>query len=1607
MADIVINTQLKFDDSSILPAMRRIAGGFNEIFTEGSKSVERVGRAFEIVNSKAESSVSSIKNALASMIAAGKGSSDAANALREGLAKSSTEAEKLAAAMKQVEAELKASQKLTPGESFSKALEDAKSNASKLQLELAKILATQGESSKEYRTAVANLKSANTEAEKLEGALKRAEKAGSTKASGGAIASGLKQSFSKGTEEASFDSSSIGNIATKLGSLTTPVGLAAAGTDALVKGFKVVIDVGQKFETALTSIGSKTGVSGVALEKIGNKAQEMSAKFGGTATEQLTTFEAIISEFGAGIAKTPENLAMVSNSINTFSKAAGVEPTKAIELLSGAMEQFGVDIKNTSEVANKSPQFINTMAAAARSGGANIEQIGEAMKTAGDSMRNANLSFEQGNAVIQVLGKGGKTGAEAGTELKGVLDRISGQELIPKEGLARLKSLGVDMKKVTDTSLPLETRLTELGKASGDATAFTKVFGEQNAETAKILTDGAGSIGTLSKEITGTSAATDGASQKLNTMAEKISGTKAKLENFAVDIYKVIAPILTNVIGVVSEAFSVVSNALGPIFKDLGSSFSSLYDVLAPVLAFIAGEIIVGIVQSISLAGVTIKVFADAVVGIFKAIVAGLQPAIDWFKDAFDIGDDVQKSFDPMQLLQTIASKTADTIKLFGDILSSVAAFSAAVLEVSLKALVGTVKFLYNGLVFLVDIFSSGKKEIGSTGEEVKKTGGFFTTLMNVVQNAPAIITALTASFRAFTGVIGDLFENFSLSKLKDLFSGDSVRKAFNDSMKDSFNKKNQEETVKQFGETVKRISKIASDGNKELLETERSSALARLAVKEREGAIAFDKAEAIRNELKALSVADATPPPPKKTPPPPAKTPAIDTKKIEEDETKGLLDAIEHRKKDREDYARTTIKNETNLAITLIQIQADAENAAINVKINAANKILEVDKNQKDKSKKLNEDEIQAILDNIDSLNNESVKITKNSQAKIMLEQGKGFIQELENHEKTNEAKLKSDVEYAKATIERTEKRVTQTSKDEEAKLKDLNAAKIDYIQKTNALELNDLLNKNSQVVKAQDDLREALASGDENKKKAAEKIYEEVVKKAIESDTIILAHSEQTNSELQNQKKIYNQQLTDLSISQITDSTERERQTKQAALDKQYQEDLVKLGTNEQAKAELTKKYQADKYDTDVEYNRKSSDLWVQSAQLIEDAGLNIAKSFADSMGSTFDDLSQGFEDFANDVKKRIAESKKDNTKSTEEEAGKLLDALKKHEISYAEYQAKLADLNKKQAKTNVTTTERANLAIGQAFSVLAKQGNDALDSTLKDVAKTSKSFATAYKAAGKDSEKQNDALAAHWKEFSGQIVEAGQDMGLSIAGVLGQMAAQGKLTLESAGKAAAAIALDTVSKLVLTQAPAILAIFAGAIPPPFGFIAGLAAIGVVQALLAATKSAIIGDGFYKGGYTGDGNAHESAGVVHKGEVVFESQITKNQKTELLELRSLLQRGLKLSEIIEGYNISKSFERISEQSRDFSNTYIDTSGKLQTVASPVFVPQQNVNQSNIEMIAMRSELTQIRKLLAKAKIIERETKHVSAVRLSVEENPQFRIRQEKQALRLERARG
>jgi hypothetical protein len=86
---------------------------------------------------------------------------------------------------------------------------------------------------------------------------------------------------------------------------------------------------------------------------------------------------------------------------------------------------------------------------------------------------------------------------------------------------------------------------------------------------------------------------------------------------------------------------------------------------------------------------------------------------------------------------------------------------------------------------------------------------------------------------------------------------------------------------------------------------------------------------------------------------------------------------------------------------------------------------------------------------------------------------------------------------------------------------------------------------------------------------------------------------------------------------------------------------------------------------------------------------------------------------------------------------------------------------------------------------------------------------------------------------------------------------------------------VAGDLAKSLLTIYTPQIVALFSSFLPPPFGQIAGFAAVASLQALLSSALAS-----FADGGYTGPGGKYEAAGVVHKGEFVAPQTMTRKHR-------------------------------------------------------------------------------------------------------------------------------
>lgn len=298
---------------------------------------------------------------------------------------------------------------------------------------------------------------------------------------------------------------------------------------------------------------------------------------------------------------------------------------EAAKALTTTLKIFNIDGKQSAEVAN-------LLGAGAVFSDQSISQSIDGLLKAAPQAKGVNATLAETVAIIQSAATKAGGAAEAGTQLRNVYSKLSGESIIPPDGLAALKAAGVDTKKLTDTTIPLQERLKELGKIQGDNAAIAKAFEVTNAPVVNTLIQmgnaaegSASSLTGVLKQIENTNTAFDQAAinqQKAGAAWENLTNRVnnaltnlqfAEILNAAavagVNILNGLLDYLGGFFGAISNAISGIATDLAPLFKvfteiatEIGKVFSSITGGTSLMETF--GKV-VGTVVTLPLQGLT------------------------------------------------------------------------------------------------------------------------------------------------------------------------------------------------------------------------------------------------------------------------------------------------------------------------------------------------------------------------------------------------------------------------------------------------------------------------------------------------------------------------------------------------------------------------------------------------------------------------------------------------------------------------------------------------------------------------------------------------------------------------------------------------------------------------------------------------------------------------------------------------------------------------------------------------------------------------------------------------------------------------------------------
>ncbi len=339
--------------------------------------------------------------------------------------------------------------------------------------------------------------------------------------------------------------------------------------DKVSQAMTKLTDESIKYEASLKAVGAITGFTGKELDDIGDKARGLAKSFGGTATDQLSSFQGILSKIGPEVAKDSSALELFGKNINILSKASGDSAATSMQAITDTMLQMGLAIGEPIEIAQKSTDVINALAASAQVGAAEIPEVAESLVVAGVAAKGANIGLVDVNAAIQVLALGGKRGAEAGTALRnviGYLQKASGP------AAEVMQSLGTSTEELGEllTTQGLDVALAKirdgmdtLGSDAEKNAALMRIFGMENAAAAGILIGNADKFKEFASGIElgmqGAGSAFEQAEIRMDTTQGMIDRMMANVSDFMIGMGSIVSGGIGAVINVSAQLAPMVT----------------------------------------------------------------------------------------------------------------------------------------------------------------------------------------------------------------------------------------------------------------------------------------------------------------------------------------------------------------------------------------------------------------------------------------------------------------------------------------------------------------------------------------------------------------------------------------------------------------------------------------------------------------------------------------------------------------------------------------------------------------------------------------------------------------------------------------------------------------------------------------------------------------------------------------------------------------------------------------------------------------------------------------------------------------------------------------
>lgn len=486
-----------------------------------------------------------------------------------------------------------------------------------------------------------------------------------------------------------------------------------------------------KFDESLNSLSAITGMVGNDLEILKKEVVDVANRTKKVGYEVNKAFE-LVGSAQPELLKDAKALSKVTEAAIILSKASRDSLEVSAKNVTGILNQFG-------HGADQATRAINLLSAGSVVGAANISEITEAMKNSGTVMADANLSMEQGVALLEVLGKYQLKGAEAGTKARGVILKLQKAQLGYQSGIFNIND-----------AIDEANKKMALLRTAKERDAFaSKIFGAENITAGKIILKNKSLFDEYTRGVTGTNTAYEQAATNSASFSVKLQELKARFENLIIKGNE-----SSKTLNKFGDIVDFVTRNLDKILTVTGliiGSFATYYALMTTIrIATTAFNIVTGLMYATQ-ASVPIALAASSTAMKAYAIGTKIASAATWlFSAALWANPITWIVIGIMALVAAIVLlivKWKDIVKWIKESNS----FFAKLIRVYIYPLVLYFKALKFAITWVIDKFKIMLAKFKDTKA--------FEVLMKAVNGLKLVFQSIGFTLKWVWGLLGDLWE--------------------------------------------------------------------------------------------------------------------------------------------------------------------------------------------------------------------------------------------------------------------------------------------------------------------------------------------------------------------------------------------------------------------------------------------------------------------------------------------------------------------------------------------------------------------------------------------------------------------------------------------------------------------------------------------------------------------------------------------------------------------------------------------------------------------------------------------------------------------------------